>query len=82
MSEWFSNNPSCDKIMEFKRTKCVFLLVNSMIMYEDMKALGVINYFCVISGVVLTSQTAANMRSPSQAGVQQLLSGLPPTASQ
>lgn len=33
-------------------------------------------------GVVLTADTAVNTRSPSQAGVQQLMSGLPPSASQ
>lgn len=33
-------------------------------------------------GVALTADTAANIRSPSQAGVEQLMSGLPPSAAQ
>lgn len=33
-------------------------------------------------GVALTADTAANIRSPSQAGVQQFMSGLPPSAAQ
>ena len=33
-------------------------------------------------GVALTADTAANIRSPLQAGVQQLMSGLPPSAAQ